>query len=472
MNGRATFPVQSAKTTKTTPIEENRGILVGGGNGNGGGAVTAMHEVLRSSESVGKIIQNATPNVLQYHSYNPKNPGVYKIETTPVAFTSDYNPIEEIYRIQKYAPAAHKVATQKISSSSSDSLHHHHQKYTKPMRTNYYDCSNELIYNQQLRPQIYKTDSKASILSEMSIKSENSNHRYYKQAEMSDSSMGDSMFSYPAQRRYYGSAESCQFGYECQPCGDGDKCSFSDNCRYECRNCDCSSSYFSSDFDDGNFSRKGSARMSHATSQISNYNDDLQQAIDLKATRYAEDFMKHLNNVKKTCSYQTAANAANQTAINTVNNQMHAMNNVMGRDAGGPPPDYGSLSKQKVSSGNGGTSTTAAATKSVASNAPTATIKSRDPSDDASSRMTTISTLSKTSNGNGNGNVAKSDSNGNKTTAISTIGKYIYIIFLYFIRIPFHVMAKMKYASFLLHFNKLCCRKVIESQPDLDRTRL
>lgn len=375
-----------------------------------------MHEMIRSSESVGKIIQTtATPNVLQYHSYNPKNPGVYKIETTPVAFTSDYNPIEEIYRIQKYAPTAHKVATQKISSSSSDSLHHHHQKYTKPLRTNYYDCANELIYNQQLRPQIYKTDSKASILSEMSIKSENSNHRYYKQAEMSDSSMGDSMFSYPAQRRYYGSAESCQFGYECQPCGDGDKCSFSDNCRYECRNCDCSSSYFSSDFDDGNFSRKGSARISHENSQISNYNDELQQAIDLKATRYAEDFMKHLNNVKKTCSYQTAANA-NQTAINAVNNQMHAMNNVMGRDTVCPPPDYGSLSKQKLPSGNGGGNAIKSLTTAPP---PVAAVKPRDPSDDATTKKT-ISTAPKTSNGNG----PKSDSNGNKTAAVSTIGKY------------------------------------------------
>lgn len=411
--GRTPFPVQSGKIVKT-PLDENRSMHIGVG-----GAGIGMHEIIRSSdshESVGKIIQTATPNVLQYHSYNPKNPGVYKIETTPVAFTSDYNPIEEIYRIQKYAPTAHKTATQKISSSSSDSLHHHHQKYTKPsMRTNYYDCSNELIYNQQLRPQIYKTDSKASILSEMSIKSENSNHRYYKQAEMSDSSMGDSMFSYPAQRRYYGSAESCQFGYECQPCGgDGDKCSFSDNCRYECRNCDCSSSYFSSDFDDGNFSRKGSARMSN-NSQISNYNDDM-QAIDLKTTRYAEDFMKHLSNVKKTCSYQSATNA-NQVAINTANNQLHAMNNVMGRDtAVCPPPDYGSLSKQKISSGNSGN-----AIKSVTT-APTTTttIKPKDPPDDASSKKTG-STLPKLIS---NGNSTKSDSNGNKTTAMSTLGKY------------------------------------------------
>lgn len=293
--------VQSAKAK--TPNDENRSIVIS--------------EKPRSSdshESITNIVQSQPPNVLQYQSYNPKNPGQWKIETTPVAFTSDYNPIEDIYKAQKYAPV-HKVATHKISSSSSDSLHHH-QKYTKPsVKANYYDCSSELIYNQQLRPQIYKTDSKASILSDqMSIKSENSMNRYYKQAEMSDSSMGDSMFSYPAQRRYYGSAESCRFGYDCQPCiYDGDKCSFSDNCRYECRNCDCgSSSYFSSDFDDGNFSRKSSARMSN-NSQISNYNDDVR--IDPKTTRYAEDFMKHLNNVKKSCNYQPASNANQTTQI-------------------------------------------------------------------------------------------------------------------------------------------------------------
>lgn len=407
-NGTRTFQTHSAKTK--TPLDENSRSNIG------------AHERLRASdshESVSKIVQTSTPNVLQYHSYNPKNPGVYKIETTPVAFTSDYNPIEEIYRIQKYAPAhAHKTATQKISSSSSDSLHH--QKYTKPsIRGNYYDCSNELIYSQQLRPQIYKTDSKASILSEMSIKSENSNNRYYKQAEMSDSSMGDSMFSYPAQRRYYGSAESCQFGYECQPCGDGDKCSFSDNCRYECRNCDCSSSYFSSDFDDGTFSRKGSARISN-NSQISNYNDDM-QTIDLKTTRYAEDFMKHLSNVKKTCSFQAAA-SANQVTMNA-NNQLHSIN-MMARDTICPPADYGSISKPKLPSNCSSSNATKTTTTST-------TTKPKDPLDEAPKK--TMSTAS-TKNSSGSSSSSKSDSNGNKTTVVSTIGKYSFSgnIFVWF----------------------------------------
>lgn len=256
---------------------------------------------MNASNSI-ESITAAVPNVLQFHSYNPNNPGVYKIETTPVAFTSDYNPLEEIYGTQQYVPP-HKAVAQKVSSSSSDSIQH--QKYLKSkMRSNYYDRSTELIYSSQpmsqLKPQIYKTDSKASILSEMSIKSENSTNRCYRPAEMSDSSMGDSLFSYPSQRRYYGSAESCRFGYECRRCSlDGDKCSYSDNCRYECRHCDCSSSYFSSDFDDGNFSRKSSARIS-ANSQLSCYD------VDAKTTRYAEDFIKHMNNVKKSCNYQSA----------------------------------------------------------------------------------------------------------------------------------------------------------------------
>lgn len=336
---------------------------------------------LRASDtraSVATIGQTVTPNILQYQSYNPKNPGIYKIETTPVAFTSDYNPIEDIHKAnQKYGLIHKNTVTQKISSSSSDSLHH--QKYSKSASAkndrNYYDCSKDLIYNQQLRPQIYKTDSKASILSEMSIKSENSNNRYYKQAEMSDSSMGDSMFSYPAQRRYYGSAESCQIA-DCQPCIDGDKCSFSDNCRYECRNCDCSSSYFSSDFDDGNFSRKSSARMSN-NSQISNYNDN-----DSKTPRYAEDFMKHINNVKKTCNFQISNN--NQVTLNT-NNQINSVNMINN--------NKNATNKVKVST----------------TTAPVVVTEPKKVSSHSSKQTC-------------NGSMKSSDTNGNKAASISSTG--------------------------------------------------
>lgn len=284
-------------------------------------------DTMRASELHENNMTNVVaPNVLQYQSYNPKNPGIYKIETTPVAFTSDYNPIEGIYKAsQKFANAQKCAVTQKISSSSSDSLHHH--KYSKQASNSakaagFFECPSD-AFGQQISTQIYKTDSKASILSEISIKSENSTNRYYKHAEMSDSSMGDSMFSYSAQRRYYGSAESCQFA-DCQPCIDAEKCSFSDNCRYECRNCDCSSSYFSSDFDDGNLSRKSSARISN-NSQLSNYDNDV-HVLDTKQSRYAEDFMKHLSNVKKTCSYQANTNTI-QVPL-SVANQLQTIGSV------------------------------------------------------------------------------------------------------------------------------------------------
>lgn len=239
---------------------------------------------------------NKQPNVLQFQSYNPNNPGVYKIETTPVAFTSDYNPIQNInqqqIQFQPYTvPFNPYVVNRKKSSSSSDSLH---QKNTRRVQSEYFACptKNQVYPNQPpdyIKPKIYKTDSRASLASEISIKSENS-IKYHKTGEMSDSSIGDSMFSYPTQRRYFGSSESCRFGFECRRCSlETDKCSFSDTCRYECKNCDCSSSYFSSDFDDTNFNRKNSA--SHTT------------RLDARTTRYAEDFIKHVNNVKKNTLY-------------------------------------------------------------------------------------------------------------------------------------------------------------------------
>lgn len=127
---------------------------------------------------------------------------------------------------------------------------------------------------------------------------------------MSDSSLGDSLFSYQSNRRYFGSTESCRFGFECRRCSlDGDKCSYSDNCRHgdRCRNCDCSSSYFSSDFDDTqNFSRRSSTRYSTKSNtqiqqhQIHNQQQyhDSNKYYEQKTTRYAEDFIKHVNNVK------------------------------------------------------------------------------------------------------------------------------------------------------------------------------
>jgi hypothetical protein len=73
------------------------------------------------------------------------------------------------------------------------------------------------------------------------------------QLQMSDSSIGDSLFSSDPNKRGFGSSESCRFNYENRVGGEEEneeKCSFSDTCNL--RNCDCSSSYFSSDFDDNN----------------------------------------------------------------------------------------------------------------------------------------------------------------------------------------------------------------------------
>lgn len=255
-------------------------------------------KLINSRQSDYSIVNklNKQPNVLQFQSYNPNNPGVYKIETTPVAFTSDYNPIQNInqqiqfqpYTVNSFNPY---TVNRKKSSSSSDSLH---QKNTRRVQSEYFVCPTKtVVYPNQppdyIKPKIYKTDSRASLASEISIKSENS-VKYHKTGEMSDSSIGDSMFSYPTQRRYFGSSESCRFGFECRRCSlETDKCSFSDTCRYECKNCDCSSSYFSSDFDDTNFNRKNNTN--HTT------------RLDARTTRYAEDFIKHVNNVKKNNLY-------------------------------------------------------------------------------------------------------------------------------------------------------------------------
>ncbi|XP_038118643.1 uncharacterized protein LOC6036581 isoform X2 [Culex quinquefasciatus] len=270
-----------------------------------------LSSVYQSSSSM--TYGSSPGNVLQYQSYNPKNPNVFKIETTPVAFSCDYNPIQQIYYKPGYGSVQQQQRPQHIyqrphnltsssqsdfyqevnrkkSSSSSDSLQ------ARMQRELYQQAS--LYYYQQAQKQtgagsganpsdpskIYKTNSNASILSEASAKSENSLKHPQRTGNMSDSSLGDSLFSYPANRRYFGSSESCRFASECRRCSlDVDKCSYSDTCRYDCRNCDCSSSYFSSDFDDpAAGGRKSGSRQD-------NYG----------VPAYAEDFMKHVNNVKR-----------------------------------------------------------------------------------------------------------------------------------------------------------------------------
>lgn len=282
--------------------------------------------------------QNEGQTVLQFQSYNPNNPSVYKIETTPVAF--DYKSIEEqIYQMelnQQYARAVeqqqqHFSADGKIvskTSSSSDSIKGHNQRrrqqqmpqqsnefYTRPTFSH---GPSEKQVKRDKNQSMYKTDSSNSIRSENSLnkiynsknssqksnqstKSVTSNHNRDDaqiRQDMSDSSLGDSLFSSDANKRYFGSSESCRFNYECRRrCSlENEKCSFSDTCRYECnlRNCDCSSSYFSSDFDDTNIYNSAS----HNNRMMKSHHDHPQ--IEKKAVNcYAEDFIKHVSNVKR-----------------------------------------------------------------------------------------------------------------------------------------------------------------------------
>lgn len=256
--------------------------------------------------------------ILQFQSYNPNNPNVYKIETTPVAF-SEYNlTIEEQLYQQHYAALMALQQQQQSysgdgkimakSSSSSDSIRQRQQDnmanefYTRP---NYiYSSNNNAVESQSSmrrdKNSIYKTDSSNSLRSENSLNKNNKSDQM--RQEMSDSSLGDSLFSSDANKRYFGSSESCRFNCDdrARRCSyeENEKCSFSDTCRNyetECnlRNCDCSSSYFSSDFDDTNniYSIANNGRA------IKSYHNE--GAVDTTKSHYADDFIKHVNNVKR-----------------------------------------------------------------------------------------------------------------------------------------------------------------------------
>ncbi|XP_055535482.1 uncharacterized protein LOC129724532 isoform X2 [Wyeomyia smithii] len=263
-------------------------------------------------------------NVLQYQSYNPNNPNIFKLETTPVAFSCDYNPIKKIHynpqqdaaggshrqrSLYQQAPSSvspgsdyYKEINRKKSSSSSDSIQARMQRELYQQANLYYyhrKIATGETQNQEPNQasNIHKTSSNASILSEASARSENS-LKQPRTGNMSDSSLGDSLFSYSANRRYFGSSESCRFASECRRCSlDVDKCSFSDTCRYDCQNCDCSSSYFSSDFDD---TGHGTGRKNSSRTSASNVQVDLDAgSAGYSVPAYAEDFMKHVSNVKR-----------------------------------------------------------------------------------------------------------------------------------------------------------------------------
>lgn len=271
--------------------------------------------------------QQSGNGILQFQSYNPNNPNVYKIETTPVATFSDYNlTIEEQLYQQHYAALIalqqqqqqqHFSGDGKImtkSSSSNDSIRQRQHEnmanefYTRP---NYFYPSNSNAAEQNQSSMrkdknnsIYKTDSSNSLRSENSLNRNNSQKSNQMRQDMSDSSLGDSLFSTDPNKRYFGSSESCRFNYECDTrrgrrssFEENEKCSFSDTCRNyetECnlRNCDCSSSYFSSDFDDTNV--YSTANNVHVIKACHN-----ESKMDATKSHYADDFIKHVNNVKR-----------------------------------------------------------------------------------------------------------------------------------------------------------------------------
>lgn len=289
---------------------------------------------------------NTGGGILQFQSYNPNNPNVYKIETTPVAF-SEYNLTAEEQLYQQHYAALIALQQQqqqqqqhsgdgKImtkSSSSNDSIRQQQQQqtvnefYTRPnyiypstnttatsMSTSITGIMGEQKQSSMRRDKnnsIYKTDSSNSLRSENSLNRnsqksnsiQNSGGRIddmQMRQDMSDSSLGDSLFSSDANKRYFGSSESCRFNYECERqrrCSleENEKCSFSDTCRNyetECnlQNCDCSSSYFSSDFDDTNNIYGINNR------NIKSYHNNNENYHQI---HYAEDFIKHVSNVKR-----------------------------------------------------------------------------------------------------------------------------------------------------------------------------
>lgn len=202
--------------------------------------------------------QQQSQPMLTFQSYNPNYPNIYKLETTPLVTPVEYGTIGRdnkiVYQSYKSSTAAAAVMSKSKnnefytrpnymypSSSSTISttvISMDKQEAMKANNSTRVNCSsttnenNEIIYN----------GSQKSVQSNKSNGSAHDAHYM-----MSDSSLGDSLFSSDP-KRGFGSSESCAANRR-----DGslerEKCSFSDTtCNF--KNCDCSSSYFSSDFDD------------------------------------------------------------------------------------------------------------------------------------------------------------------------------------------------------------------------------
>lgn len=308
--------------------------------------------------------------VLQFQSYNP-NTGVFKMEATPIAVTNHFNPFEaklvESYqppvtpqpRNSIYQELRQSEVTLGKSSSSSDSLTQSRKQSKRATSTASGDHSQrhepmegEGNYS---RPRIGggggslrrtgKAQSDGSMFSEEVFAGRFGGRKLLAGpgacGELSDSSIGDSLFSCSNQRRCFGSTESCRLGSDCQRCLE--RCNYysEDNTNY-CRHCDCSSSYFSSDFDEnpigggggigglgggnGPFKRNMNSRVSvqsnpATTSSVSqqpshdNYYDYPKQKNKCEPTTgYGEEFMRHVINVKNTTSMCASAEEPTTTS--------------------------------------------------------------------------------------------------------------------------------------------------------------
>lgn len=201
---------------------------------------------------------NQQQPMLTFQSYNPNYPNIYKMETTPLVTPVEYGTIGGTDNLKNVYQSYKSMAAPMMSKRQNNEF------YTRPNYLYPSSTASNIDKVKQERGEMFKTNSSNSIRSGggaaaenetiyngsqksvQSNKSSGSNHDGH--CLMSDSSLGDSLFSSDPKKRGFGSSESCAQRIESL---EHEKCSFSDT-TCNLRNCDCSSSYFSSDFDDNN----------------------------------------------------------------------------------------------------------------------------------------------------------------------------------------------------------------------------
>lgn len=234
-----------------------------------------------------KSTANQRENVLQFQSYNPNNPGIYKLETTPVTFTSEYNPIQHISNIFPKYPSSDNSKSNipkskpNISSSSNDSIHLKYKSNFKPnSSTQNKQMSNAgLLENRNLST----FNCKAQSINELSR-----NRNYY--GEISDSSLGESLNSYPFRGMDVDNSSDYYYDHHYQPNSESEPCNLSDNCQYGCTNGEFSSNYFSSECDESYLKRPNDPYY-----ELQKYS----AALKTHPSKYAENFMQRIANIKQ-----------------------------------------------------------------------------------------------------------------------------------------------------------------------------